>query len=108
MCSNSPSDHDGVFLIGKSKERITVRVLLRDMASKQYFARKGGWATEAKRAFDFRTTKEAIARAGEVGRDGLEIVLSFEDVLDEVVVPVSKATDPSGWRRERRERSVES
>jgi hypothetical protein len=30
-----------------------MRVVLRDMASKQYFAGKGVWAAEAKRAFDF-------------------------------------------------------
>jgi hypothetical protein len=90
-------------VIGKSREYTSMRVLLRDTASRQFFVRKGVWAIENKRAFDFRTTGEAIARARDAGRDELEIVLSFEDALDDVVVPVSKATDPSGWRSERKE-----
>jgi hypothetical protein len=78
------------------------------MASRQFFAGRGVWAAEAKRALNFGTTGEAVVRAGEVGRNGLEVVLSFEDVLDDVVVAVSRATDPSGWRSERRQGSVES
>jgi hypothetical protein len=80
-----------------------MRVLLRDIASRHYFAGKGVWTAEVNRAFDFRTTGEAVARAGGVGRDELEIVLSFEDPLEDVVVPVTKTSDPSGWRTERRE-----
>ena len=91
----------GAYDLENSEPEPGMRVLLRDVVSKRYFAGKGEWTEDANRAFLFRTTSEAIASAGEVGRDGLEIVVSFQNPFHSVVVPVGKAADPGGWRSER-------
>jgi hypothetical protein len=80
--------------------RIVMRVLLRDMVSREYFVSPGMWDIEGNHAFDCRTTRGAISLAQEAGRGALEIVVTFEPATPDVVVPVRKAADPGGWRRE--------
>lgn len=66
-----------------------MRVLLRDAGSKEYFC-GSGWTVDPLQAIDFRHTYAAVTAASTLDRPWLEIVLSFEDPMYDLVLPAGR------------------
>ena len=67
---------------------LSMRVLLRDSQSDEYFVERGQWTYSMEDAFDFRDTRYAVQAAPKTGRAELEIVLSFDDPSSNAAIPL--------------------
>jgi hypothetical protein len=71
-------------------------VLLRDAGTKEYFRGGGGWTGDPLQAFDFRNTYAAVTTASTSERAWLEVVLSFEDPVYDLVLPAGRRPEGRG------------
>ena len=76
-----------------SKDPMSMRVLLRDTSSREYYRSSGQWTFDVGAAHDFKNAYLAISAGPETGRDSLEVVLSFEDPSYDLTLPLTKQKD---------------
>jgi len=63
-----------------------MKVFLRQMASKLYYAGTGGWVQDAREARDFDEVEQAVRFAAEADLDGVEVVLAYGDASEDSVL----------------------
>jgi hypothetical protein len=65
-----------------------MNVLLRNAASGFYYEGQNSWVNDRERALDLGTIEDAVEAGREKGFGSMEIVVSFDDPICELVLPV--------------------
>ena len=84
-------------------EKHEMRVLLRNMMSKQYYGGQGAWVSELARAYDCGEITRATALATQQhmpGAENLEIVLDYESPACQLAFPVTPDWQQHWLRRQ--------
>ena len=69
-----------------------MRVLLRQTKTRLYYAGPQGWTGDCNNAVDLEEVTKALALGHEAKLAGLEVVLSYEDPLCDLILPVQSGS----------------
>ena len=68
-----------------------MKVLLRDTRSGHYYVGANQWTADSRSARDFEQVEQAIQLHRDEHLTGMEVVLSFDDHLCDLVLPIRAA-----------------
>ena len=68
-----------------------MKVLLRNTKSGHYYVGNNQWTADSKQARDFERVEQAIQLNRDEQLTGMEVILSFDDHLSDLVLPIRPA-----------------